>query len=475
MNEPMLELRGLTVRVTGGATLVDRASLSIPKSGSLCVIGETGSGKSLLAQAIMGLLPQGLAVEGDIMVAGHQIPAKDAKSLRMLWHSATSLIPQEPGAAFDPLTRIGRQLAPGSRYAGPDTQTLLAEVDLPTDTVRLFPFQLSGGMAQRVLVANARLTDASLIVADEPTKGLDPTRIRQVIDLLLSLRAAGKTLLVITHDLAVARGLAEGGHLAVMKEAAIVESGPTDTVLTHPSHPYTRAWLAADPSRWPVCETCLTADDLVLAAHDLAFGYHPGAPLFQDLHIHVRRGEVLAVTGPSGCGKSTLANVLLGLQKPMRGDVSWAGCDPYIDLSGARRLRRRYQKLHQDPTTVFTSHRTLGEQLADVVQGSTGGAVIPHLPHLLDRLRLKPALLARHIDAVSGGEAQRLALARLLLMSPSLIVADEPTSRLDPIVQRETILLLRGLVADTGLSLVLISHQKDVIKAVADQILDLAN
>jgi peptide/nickel transport system ATP-binding protein len=474
VSAPILHVGDLSIRTESGALLVDHAFLSIPQGGSLCVIGETGSGKSLIAQAVMGLLPRGLMASGDIAVAGRRMQAGDRKAIRALWHSANSLIPQEPSSAFDPLMKVGRQLTLRDGSTEAATQAALAEVDLPHDTVQLYPFQLSGGMAQRVLVANARLTEASLIIADEPTKGLDPSRVAQVIDLLCSLRAAGKTLLVITHDVAVARGLAEGGHIAVMKDAAIVESGPTDEVLVRPSHPYTHAWLAADPSHWPICETCLNADYLVLAAHGLTFGYRPGAPLFEDLHIHVRSGEVLAVTGASGSGKSTLGNVLLGLQKPTRGDVSWAGCDPYIDLSGARRLRRRYQKLHQDPITVFTPHRTLGDQLYDVLKGASKGDREVRLQPLLDSLKLHPGLLLRRIGEVSGGEAQRLAIARLLLMSPSLIVADEPTSRLDPIVQREAIMVLRSLVADTGLALVLISHQSDVVKAVADNVLDLS-
>jgi peptide/nickel transport system ATP-binding protein len=470
MSRPMLELRGLSVRTAHGLTLVDQVSLCVPKGGSTCIIGETGSGKSLVAQAVMGLLPHGLSGDGTITLAGRLARADDVLALRGLWHSSVSLIPQEPGSALDPLIRVANQLGRQPAHA----LAALAEVDLPADTARLYPFQLSGGMAQRVLVANARLTDASLIIADEPTKGLDPPRVKQVIALLRALRDAGKTLLVITHDLAVARGLADGGHVAVMKDAAIVESGPPEVVLREPRHAYTRAWLAADPANWPACETCLHADDLVLAAHDLTFGYRPGAPLFEGLHIHVRRGEVLAVTGPSGKGKSTLGNVLLGLQKPTRGEVSWAGCDPYLDLTGGRRLRRRYQKLHQDPTTVFTPYRTLGDQLDDVGPGSLQKPHRANLQPLLERLKLRPALLHRRIGEVSGGEAQRLALARLLLMNPSLIVADEPTSRLDPIVQREAMLLLRDLVMERGLALILISHHADLVKAVSDTVLDMA-
>lgn len=464
---PALRLDGLTVRAPDGTALVDGASLSLPAGGCFCVIGQTGSGKSLVAQAVMGLLPAGLRAEGIVAVGGESFAAGDTVGLRSLWNRNTALVPQEPSLALDPIARVGRQIGPASADA---VAAALAALDLAPSTLARYPFGLSGGMAQRVLVANARLCAAGLIVADEPTKGLDPDRIAGVIDLLRGLRAAGKALLVVTHDLAVARALGEdGGLIAVMRDAALVETGLTDTVLARPAHPYTRAWLAADPALWAACPTCLSDGDIVLAAHRLSFGHGRGAPLVRDLHLHLRRGEVLAVTGPSGTGKTTLGNVLLGLMPPRSGDVSWRGVDPYAEPAAARRLRRRYQKLHQDPVAVFVPHRALGRQLDDVATPEARAA----LPALLDRLLLRPALLARRITEVSGGEAQRLALARLLLMDPAVIVADEPTSRLDPIVQRETILLLRDLVAERGLSVILISHHAALVEAVADTVLAL--
>ncbi len=472
MSALQLAIENLTISAPRSTMpLVDRVSLSIPQGGSLCVIGESGSGKSLIAQAVLGLLPPSLMASGTIHIAGNApLSPQDAPALRALWSHATSIIPQEPGAAFDPLMRIGPQLGNGQRHLQGQIAAALADVDLPACTPQAYPFQLSGGMAQRVLIAHASLSDASLVIADEPTKGLDGPRIAQVVALLRQLRDAGKTLLVITHDPSVARGL--GGMVAVMRDGVIVESGDAVHVLGQPRHGYTQAWLAADPANWPACETCLDADDVVLAAHALTVGYDTTKPLFRNLDLHVRKAEVLALVGPSGVGKSTLGNVLLGLMAPLAGEVSWAGCDPYRDPSGARRLRRGYQKLHQDPTTVFTPHRTIGAQLGDVLMGPANRKT-DHLPGLLDRLKLKPDLLARRVGEISGGEAQRLALARLLLMKPALIVADEPTSRLDPIVQQQTMQLLRDIVVQDGLALVLISHQRDVIRAVADEVVEI--
>jgi peptide/nickel transport system ATP-binding protein len=469
---PALRIDGLTVRDAEGRRPVADVALSIPAGGSLCIIGETGSGKSLVAQAIMGLLPHGLAAEGRVAFGeGSAMDARDGKRLRALWSRHMTMIPQEPGRAFDPLMRIGRQIASTGSRPLASVGKAFAAVDLAPETADLYPFQLSGGMAQRALIAHALMTKAPLIIADEPTKGLDGPRVRQVITLLRGLIDARKSLLVVTHDLEVAHGL--GGEVAVMRDGAVVEQGPWDRIMHAPTHPYTRAWLDADPSRWPACAACLDADDMVLAGHGLTFGYDLARPLFRDLDLHVHRGEVLALVGPSGAGKSTLGQVLLGLQRPQAGEVSWAGCDPYRDPAGARRLRRRYQKLHQDPATVFVTHRTIGAQLDDVLGVDPGVSTSPQLPDILDRLKLAPVLLDRRIGEVSGGEAQRLAIARLLMLSPSLIVADEPTSRLDPIVQKETIDLLRGEVQRTGLALVLVSHNGALVQATADEVVEL--
>jgi peptide/nickel transport system ATP-binding protein len=467
-----LAINDLTISDKRGTLLVQGFSLVIGKADSLCIIGETGSGKSLVAQAVMGLLPPGLRATGQIAVAGQEpLNATDTSGLRALWQTATTIVPQEPSAALDPLMRIGAQLTNGRTDRYDAVVHALASVDLSPTVVDSYPFSLSGGMAQRVMIAHAQLADASLVIADEPTKGLDSARVQQVVAQLRQLREVGKTLLVITHDIEVARGL--GGRVAVMRDGAIVEAGRAENVLQKPSHPYTRAWLDADPRYWQACETCVEADNIVLAAHDLTIGYHATTPLLRDLDLHVRKGEVLAVVGHSGVGKTTLGQVLLGLMQPIQGEVSWAGCDPYRDPAGARRLRRRYQKLHQDPANVFTTHRTIAAQLEDIMQLNPASAAVAEFETTLHRLKLSKNLLRRRVDEVSGGEAQRLALARLLLLDPALIVADEPTSRLDPIVQRETMQLLRDLVTETGLSLLLISHQKEVVRAIADEVLEL--
>lgn len=470
MTGAALVLSGLTIRDAGGCVVVGPLDLDVPAAGTLVLIGESGSGKSLIAQAVMGLLPTGFSATGTIAINGHDpVDAGQAGLLRLFWARETMLLPQEPRAALDPTMRIAGQIAGRDAVMAP--HEALAAVGLGRQAALSYPAALSGGMAQRVLVAAALVGRAPLLIADEPTKGLDAARLDQTRTLLSSLGEQGRALLVITHDIALARGL--GGMVAVLRDGQLVERGASREVFSAPRHAYTRAWLEADPAGWRRHLCCCSMSEPVLAGHGLRFGF-PGRPaLFDGVDLQVPRGGVLAVTGRSGCGKTTLGNILLGLRRPHAGAVSWQGIDPYRDGPAMKAARRRYQKLHQDPASVFLPGRPLGRQFADLAEVVPGLLLDEALPPLLDRLKLDARLLARRPGEVSGGEAQRLALARILLLRPDLIVADEPTSRLDPLVQRQTMTLLREIVADRSLGLVLIGHDSALLAAIADEVLDL--
>ena len=443
-----LEIEGLCVEADGHC-LVRNACLSLRAGGILVILGESGSGKSLLAHAVMGTLPPDLDWRGRIAIGGMDFGALDAKRRRAHWGRAIALLPQEPWASLDPLMRVQDQIAEVHALVGRRTWReagMLAERALATlgleSSGKRYPFQLSGGMAQRAAVAVALAGGARLLVADEPTKGLDADCRDDVADLLLSQARTGAALIVITHDIAFARKL--GGDMAVMLDAQIVEQGATADLLAAPRHAYTKRLLAADPAGWtPALPSA--AEHPVVEARNLAVE-RGGRRLFSALDVAVCPGEIVAATGRSGCGKTSLGNVLLGLLAPQIGSVRRA------IGSGAH----RFQKLYQDPVSAFASGSTLGVALDDVCRRH--GLPLDAPSRLLARLRIRPDLLARRPDQVSGGELQRVALARVLLVDPAFLFADEPTSRLDPIIQQEVMALLREVVAERRLAMLLVTH-----------------
>lgn len=314
---------------------------------------------------------------------------------------------------------------------------------------------LSGGMAQRAAFAATRASGGRLVLVDEPTKGLDATLRDSLVELLQGVLAEGGALFTITHDVHVARAL--GGTVAVMLDGRIVERGPATQVLSAPAHDYTRRLLAAEPERWPP-RTPAPIGAPVVTATGLAksFGTHR---VFADIAVTLHAGERLAITGPSGSGKTTLGNVLLGLVAADRGGIT-------------RRPGRptwKYQKLYQDPVAAFAPRATIRQSLADVI-------ALHHLDWgtvdaYMQRLRLAPDLFDRRPDQVSGGELQRFALARVLLLEPDVIFADEPTSRLDPISQQETIDVLVHEAARAGAALMLVTHDPAIAANVGQQVL----
>jgi ABC-type glutathione transport system ATPase component len=473
MTSTALTINALTIRDPSGAALVSDVSLSIPRGGVLTLIGETGSGKSLIAQAVFGLLPDGLHVSGTVQIGVHEpVAADDKRRLAALWREQIMLIPQEPSSALDPTMKVARQMALAG-MANDAITPALRTFDLPESTGAAYPFALSGGMAQRVLVASALGVGAPIIIADEPTKGLDSDRVSQAIAALKQLAAVGRSLLVITHDRRLAEELP--GALAIIRDGRIIEQGPSAALLSAPQSEYARTWLAADPRHWPRCHRCCDMTSLALSAHGLAFGWPNGTMLFEDLDLHLPKSGVLAISGPSGSGKSTLGDILLGLRQPLAGSVEWSGVDIVANPAAVRRSRQRYQKLHQDPISSFAPHLALKRQFTTLEEVKHGLSIASELPPLLDRLKVRPSVLDRRPTEISGGEAQRLALARILLLDPVTIIADEPTSRLDPVVQRATMTLLREVVDERCLAMILISHDRALASAVADEELSLGH
>ena len=453
-----LEVRNLRI-LAGSTVLVQDASFRLDSSQSLTLLGETGSGKSLLAQAIMGNLPAGLDASGTIVVFGEESAAGEQAKRRHHWGHALALLPQEPWLALDPTMRVVSQVAEGyakvkrlhggSQAALKQTGEDLVSLGLAGAEHKL-PGALSGGMAQRVAFAAVRAGGARLLIVDEPTKGLDAALRDSVVSMLQDVQARGGAVLTITHDVTVARLLQ--GHTAVMLDGVILEQGRAEQVMAHPRHDYTRRLLGAEPDAWlPRASPALGTPVLTARGLSKRFGRQQ---LFEDLDLEILAGERVAVTGLSGSGKTTLGAVLLGLVQPDSGSVSRR-----VDVPAWK-----FQKLYQDPVAAFAPRATLRRSLLDLV--ALHGLSWSDVEAWMERLRLRAALLDRRPDQVSSGELQRFALARVLLLQPVLLVADEPSSRLDPITQQETIDLLVENLAESGCSLVLITHDPAIARNV---------
>ena len=462
----MTLLRADEISVRDGATVLLRpVSIELHAGEPLVVLGETGSGKSLLAQAIMGTLPSGLAAMGRLALGDRVLNAAEPRDFRRLWGREIALLPQEPWLSLDPLMRtevqvsethrLVRGLAP--REARERARADLAALGLARAEAK-FPHELSGGMAQRVAIAAARAGGARIVIADEPTKGLDAGRRDEVADLLLGELAQGGGLLVITHDLALARRI--GGQLLVLRAGEVVETGATAQVLAASRAAYTRELLAADPSRWARRRAPQMPGAPVVTAAGVAMA-RGGRTLFESVGFKVGPGQIFGVTGPSGCGKSSLGDAVLGLVRPSAGRIGRAAGLPAT----------AFQKLYQDPVAAFPRMRRLGQAIEDVA--SRHGSGRAEVDALMARLGLDGALLDRRPDAVSGGELQRLSLLRILLVRPRFVFADEPTSRLDPITQAQVIRLLCETADRDGCAIMLVSHDAALIGNTADQVLAL--
>lgn len=464
--KPLLSTRALEIR-TATAQLVEPLSIDLWPGKVLTIIGETGSGKSLFAQGIVGNLPPGLAAHGEIELAGGLREPGQANGRRAAWGRELAVLPQEPWLSLDPTMRALDQVAETYRYVvGKSAQASrqqsrqdLAQLGIEQAEAK-FPFQLSGGMAQRLAFAATHAGGAKVMIADEPTKGLDTARIGEVIGLLQAGIAEGGALLIITHDIEVARRL--GGQVMIMLKGRVIESGSAEQVLDAPSHNYTRRLLNADPARWPRNVPAVISGEPVVQVRDLAVE-RGDRVLFEGLSFDARPGEVVGVTGPSGCGKSTLGDVILGLMQARSGSVTKYREAPRV----------AFQKLYQDPVAAFAPTITLGRCLADLIKLHRLDA--SRIDGLLQRLRLDRGLLDRLPGNVSGGELQRFSLLRVLLLDPVFIFADEPSSRLDLITQQEMIELLVETARERRTAVLLVSHDEALIEAVADQRIRLGN
>ena len=458
----LLDVNNLAVHGLDGE-VVAPISMTINPGQSVLLIGETGSGKSLFAQSLLGTLPKGLTATGGLSILGKRYSVTEADALAHLWGHQISVLPQEPWRALDPLMRSRRQVEEVYRLVSKKTDArAAADADLDAmdlaDAADHFPFELSGGMAQRLAIAAARAGGAQIVVADEPTKGLDLARRNDVARRMRTVTEAGGGLITITHDLEFAEAL--GGEVIVLREGQIIERGPAQQVLKSPSHPYTKDLIASEPRNWqPLAaskkgEVAIRAEKLCVARGERVIA--------KDIDLTIKAGEIVGLSGPSGIGKSSLGDTLLGLVPARAGHVE----------RGGNLAAHRFQKLWQDPPAAFAPMQKLGQGLEDLMR--LHGISRDALPPLLERLRLDPVLLDRLPSEVSGGELQRLSIARALLLEPVFLFADEPTSRLDPLTQREVIQMLVELARARQIAVLMVSHDPDLTERATDRQINLA-
>ncbi|KVD05946.1 microcin ABC transporter ATP-binding protein [Burkholderia ubonensis] len=494
--EPLLSLERLHVRF-GDTVAVDDVTLAIGRGERVALVGESGSGKSVTALAILRLL-RDAEVRGTIRFAGQDLVAKSEREMRGLRGSDIAMIFQEPMTALNPLYTIGAQIGETIQLhdgvtAGDARKraiALLARTGIaePERRVDSYPHQLSGGQRQRAMIAMALACRPRLLLADEPTTALDVTIRAQIVELLLELQREeaekrGMAILLITHDLNLVRHFAD--RIAVMERGRLVESGAVERIFAAPEHPYTQRLLNSRPQRavvpvLPIAPVLLDARHVTVQfarkRPGLA-GWFKSVPVaaVSDVSVSVRQGETLGVVGESGSGKSTLAMALLGLQKTAHGEIEFQGraLSSYRGREQAA-LRSNMQVVFQDPFSSLsprhTIERIVGEGLELHRPDLSADARRAKSLAVLREVGLDRTVMHRYPHEFSGGQRQRIAIARALVLEPRILILDEPTSALDVSIQQQVLKLLANLQQKYNLGYLFISHDLDVIGAMAHRV-----
>ncbi|MHB0953189.1 MAG: dipeptide ABC transporter ATP-binding protein [Allorhizobium sp.] len=505
MTAPLLSIHDLVVNFHGGTsprTLIDHVSVDLAQGEILGLVGESGSGKSLLCRAVMGLLPSSqLSIDrGSVMLAGRDLVTASPAEMLAVRGSEIGMIFQNPSSHLDPVMRIGDQIAEGIRFHQGATARqareaaieMLAQVGFPQPARQYgnYPHEFSGGMRQRAMIAAALSCRPKILIADEPTTALDVTIQAQILELLLELRdRLGLSVILITHDLGIVAQTCD--RIAVMRNGQLVEQGQKRQILSAPKHDYTRMLIGSHPSL-PAGEGARTspavADRLLptrplLEVDDLHVRFRAGGSFLRagnrtvsavkGVSLQVMPGDAIGIVGESGSGKSTLARAILGLTPISSGHVTFDGVDLAQQPSRAlARLRRETAMVFQDPLNALNPRFTVGETLGEVLKthGMRAADIPARVDELLDLVHLEREFAGRKPRSMSGGQCQRVGIARALAVNPRLIIADECVAALDVTIQKQIVDLFAELKERINLTLLFIAHDLAIVRNLCERV-----
>jgi len=481
MTKPILEIENLNAFFPGKQVLHD-VSLTVQTGRKLALVGESGSGKTVLAQGIMRLNPL-VSFEGRLKFCGNDLLTQSERALQKLRGREIGMVFQEPMTALNPVMRVGAQIAEvltlhlglDKKQAWARAVELLAETGIrePEQKAFAYPFQLSGGQRQRAMIAMAVAAEPKLLIADEPTTALDVAVQAQILDLLARLQQAhNMTMLYITHDLNLVRRFAD--DVAVMRGGRIVETGAAAEVFARPQHEYTKMLLNAGAARKVVPlagnpATVLQAEQLSVAVKETAGWFKKRSKtLLEPVSFDLKAGETLGIIGESGCGKTTLAKAVMHL----------IDAEGRLKINGeawTRESRRDIQMVFQDPFGAFNPRMNVFNIVSEALRvhepDLSRAEMRQRVQDVLRQVGLPEDALERYPHAFSGGQRQRLAIARAIIVRPKILVLDEPTSALDVQWQQQILELLSGLQKEYGLAFIIISHDLAVIRAISHRVM----